>query len=188
MRFARENGVPGQGRGSAADSIVAYVLGITRVDPIEHNLLFERFLHEEMTTMSDIDIDFSTAHREKVIQYIYEKYGWERTGMVCNLVTSKPRLAIRQVGKALGFPPDLLDRLAKGVDRWFDENLEATASAAQAPDARVDSTLWRQFMRLVREVQGFPRHLSIHVGGMLVTGEPLVDIVPIGVCEVVRCW
>ncbi len=179
MRFASENGVPGQGRGSAADSIVAYVLGITRVDPIEHNLLFERFLHEEMTTMPDIDIDFSTAHREKVIQYIYEKYGWERTGMVCNLVTFKPRMAIRQVGKALGFPPDLLDRLAKGVDRWFEEDLEATVSAAQAPDARVNSRLWQQFMRLVREVQGFPRHLSIHVGGMLVTGEPLVDIVPV---------
>jgi error-prone DNA polymerase len=179
MRFARENGVPGQGRGSAADSIVAYVLGITRVDPIEHNLLFERFLHEEMTTMPDIDIDFSTAHREKVIQYIYEKYGWERTGMVCNLVTFKPRMAIRQVGKALGFPPDLLDRLAEGVDRRFDEDLEATVSAAQAPDARVDSWLWQQFMRLVREIQGFPRHLSIHVGGMLVTGEPLVDIVPV---------
>src|SRR2546425_430601 len=81
MRFARSRGIPGQGRGSAADSIVAYLLGITRVDPIEHNLLFERFLHEEMTTTPDIDIDFSTAHREQVIQYIYEKYGPERTGM-----------------------------------------------------------------------------------------------------------
>src|SRR6266550_4405346 len=86
MRFARSRGIPGQGRGSAADSIVAYLLGITRVDPIEHNLLFERFLHEEMTTTPDIDIDFSTAHREQVIQYVYEKYGPERTGMVCNVV------------------------------------------------------------------------------------------------------
>src|SRR5438309_2298962 len=83
MRFARELGLPVQGRGSAADSIVTYVLGITRVDPIEHNLLFERFLHEEMTSTPDIDIDFSTEHREQVIQYIYNKYGWERTGMVC---------------------------------------------------------------------------------------------------------
>jgi error-prone DNA polymerase len=178
MRFARENGVPGQGRGSAADSIVAYVLGITRVDPIEHNLLFERFLHEEMTSTPDIDVDFSTEHREQVIQYVYEKYGWERTGMVCNVVTFQPRMAIRQVGKALGFPPDLLDRLAKSVDRWFIEEAESSMHQ-ELPDQFLDAASWRWFTRLCREIQGFPRHLSIHVGGMLVTGQPLVDIVPV---------
>ena len=178
MRFAREHGVPGQGRGSAADSIVAYVLGITRVDPIEHNLLFERFLHEEMTSTPDIDIDFSTEHREQVIQYIYDKYGWERTGMVCNVVTFQPRMAIRQVGKALGFSTELVDRLAKGVDRWFTEDVEdSMTGAVPPPDMRPQS--WQQFLELCREVQDFPRHLSIHNGGMLVTGEPLVDIVPV---------
>jgi error-prone DNA polymerase len=178
MRFAREHGVPGQGRGSAADSIVAYVLGITRVDPIAHNLLFERFLHEEMTSMPDIDIDFSTEHREQVIQYIYDKYGWEKTGMVCNVVTFQPRMAIRQVGKALGFSNELLDRLAKGVDRWFTEDVEdSMTGAVPAPDMRPKS--WQQFLELCREVIDFPRHLSIHNGGMLVTGEPLVDIVPV---------
>jgi error-prone DNA polymerase len=179
MRFARERGVPGQGRGSAADSIIAYVLGITRVDPIEHNLLFERFLHEGMTTTPDIDIDFSTEHREQVIQYVYDKYGWERTGMVCNVVTFRPRMAIRQVGKALGFPPDLIDRLARGVDRWFADAAETNADMASDAPERMGSTLWRHFLRLVEEVQGFPRHLSIHVGGMLVTGQPLVDVVPV---------
>jgi len=178
MRFAREHGVPGQGRGSAADSIVAYVLGITRVDPIEHNLLFERFLHEEMTSTPDIDIDFSTEHREQVIQYIYEKYGWERTGMVCNVVTFQPRMAIRQIGKALGFSAELLDRLAKGVDRWFVEDVEdSMGGAVPPPDMRPQS--WKQFLDLCREVIEFPRHLSIHNGGMLVTGEPLVDIAPV---------
>jgi error-prone DNA polymerase len=178
MRFAREHGVPGQGRGSAADSIVAYVLGITRVDPIAHNLLFERFLHEEMTSTPDIDIDFSTEHREQVIQYIYEKYGWERTGMVCNVVTFQPRMAIRQVGKALGFSAELLDRLAKGVDRWFTEDVEDSMQwAVPPPDMRPHS--WRDFLDLCREVIEFPRHLSIHNGGMLVTGEPLVDIAPV---------
>jgi error-prone DNA polymerase len=178
MRFAREHGVPGQGRGSAADSIVAYVLGITRVDPIEHNLLFERFLHEEMTSTPDIDIDFSTEHREQVIQYVYEKYGWERTGMVCNVVTFQPRMAIRQVGKALGFSAELLDRLAKGVDRWFTEDVEdSMLEAVPPPDMRPQS--WQQFLELCREVIEFPRHLSIHNGGMLVTGEPLVDIAPV---------
>jgi error-prone DNA polymerase len=178
MRFAREHCVPGQGRGSAADSIVAYVLGITRVDPIEHNLLFERFLHEEMTSTPDIDIDFSTEHREQVIQYIYNKYGWERTGMVCNVVTFQPRMAIRQVGKALGFSAELVDRLAKGVDRWFTEDVaDSMTGAVPPPDMRPQS--WQQFLELCREVQDFPRHLSIHNGGMLVTGEPLVDIAPV---------
>jgi error-prone DNA polymerase len=178
MRFAREHGVPGQGRGSAADSIVAYVLGITRVDPIEHNLLFERFLHEEMTSTPDIDIDFSTAHREQVIQYIYDKYGWERTGMVCNVVTFQPRMAIRQVGKALGFSTELLDRLAKGVDRWFTEDIaDSMLDAVPPPEMRPQS--WQHFLELCREVIEFPRHLSIHNGGMLVTGEPLVEIAPV---------
>jgi error-prone DNA polymerase len=178
MRFAREHGVPGQGRGSAADSIVAYVLGITRVDPIAHNLLFERFLHEDMTSMPDIDIDFSTEHREQVIQYIYDKYGWERTGMVCNVVTFQPRMAIRQVGKALGFSNELLDRLAKGVDRWFTEDLADSMTGA-VPPLEMRPKSWHQFLALCREVIDFPRHLSIHNGGMLVTGEPLVDIVPV---------
>src|SRR5438552_2442870 len=178
MQFAHDHGVPGQGRGSAADSIVAYVLGITRVDPIAHNLLFERFLHEEMTSTPDIDIDFSTAHREQVIQYIYDKYGWERTGMVCNVVTYQPRMAIRQVGMALGFSAELLDCLAKGVDRWFTEDVEdSMMDAVPPPDMRPQS--WQQFLELCREVIVFPRHLSIHNGGMLVTGEPLVDIAPV---------
>src|SRR5438132_2340291 len=124
MRFARSRGIPGQGRGSAADSIVAYLLGITRVDPIEHNLLFERFLHEEMTTTPDIDIDFSTAHREQVIQYVYEKYGPERTGMVCNVVTYRQRSAIREVGKALGFKEETIDLLAKSASAWHPERTE----------------------------------------------------------------
>jgi error-prone DNA polymerase len=178
MRFAREHHVPGQGRGSAADSIVAYVLGITRVDPIAHNLLFERFLHEGMTSMPDIDIDFSTEHREQVIQYVYDKYGWEKTGMVCNVVTFQPRMAIRQVGKALGFSNELLDRLAKGVDRWFTEDVEDSMSGAVPPPAMRPKS-WLQFLELCREIIDFPRHLSIHNGGMLVTGEPLVDIVPV---------
>jgi error-prone DNA polymerase len=178
MRFAKENGVPGQGRGSAADSIVAYVLGITRVDPIEHNLLFERFLHEEMTSTPDIDIDFSTEHREQVIQYVYEKYGWERTGMVCNVVTFQPRMAARQVGKALGFPPDVVDRLAKSVDSWFPSSMEETAAQAGF-EQLTGSAPWRQFTALCNQVLNFPRHLSIHVGGMLVTGEPLIDIAPV---------
>ncbi len=118
MRFARSRGIPAQGRGSAADSIVAYVLGITRVDPIRHNLLFERFINEGRTTYPDVDIDFSSERREEVIQYVYQRYGPEHTGMVCNLVTYRARSAVREVGYALGFPRPLVDRVAKALETY----------------------------------------------------------------------
>ncbi len=118
MRFAKARGIPAQGRGSAADSIVAYVLGITRVDPIRHNLLFERFINEGRTTYPDVDIDFSSERREEVIQYVYERYGVEHTGMVCNVVTYRARSVVREVGVALGFPRPLVDRVAKALETY----------------------------------------------------------------------
>ncbi|MEA2645648.1 MAG: error-prone polymerase, partial [Chloroflexota bacterium] len=130
MRYARANGIPGQGRGSAADSIVAYLLGITRVDPVEHNLLFERFLHEEQKSTPDIDIDFASSRREEVIQYIYDTYGAERSGMVANVVTFRPRLAIREVGKAMGFSPATIDQLAKSADSYYPQEAIEAAEAA----------------------------------------------------------
>ena len=118
MRFAKSRGIPAQGRGSAADSIVAYVLGITRVDPIRHNLLFERFINEGRTTYPDVDIDFSSERREEVIQYVYKRYGPEHTGMVCNVVTYRARSVVREVGVALGFPRPLVDRVAKALETY----------------------------------------------------------------------
>jgi error-prone DNA polymerase len=185
MRFAREHHIPGQGRGSAADSIVAYLLEITRVDPVAHDLLFERFLHEDHQGTPDIDIDFSTDHREQVLQYVYDKYGTERTGMVANVVTFRPRMAIRQVGAAMGFPETIVDRLAKGADGWYMANLSETLSAAGidiadgAPGRKVSNVQWQRFIDILKRIEGTPRHLAIHVGGMLVTGEPLVDVVPV---------
>jgi DNA polymerase III alpha subunit len=118
MRFAKARGIPAQGRGSAAGSIVAYVLGIARVDPIRHELLFERFINEGRTAYPDVDIDFSSERREEVIQYVYGKYGPEHTGMVCNLVTYRARSAVREVGNALGFPRPLVDRVAKALETY----------------------------------------------------------------------
>ena len=118
MRFCRDRSIPAQGRGSAGDSIVAYVLGITRVDPIRHNLLFERFINEGRTSYPDVDIDFASSRREEVIQYCYERYGAEHTGMVCNLVTYRARSAVREVGYALGFPRPLVDRVAKALETY----------------------------------------------------------------------
>jgi error-prone DNA polymerase len=175
MRFAREHGIPGQGRGSAADSIVAYLLGVTRVDPVAHDLLFERFLHEDHQGTPDIDIDFSTDHREQVLQYVYEKYGADRTGMVANMVTFRPRMAIRQVGAAMGFPETVIDKLSTHTDSWYLADIDSTLASADA----VPNHAWQQFLEVLRRIEGTPRHLSIHVGGMLVTGEPLVDVVPV---------
>ncbi len=184
MDFARREGIPAQGRGSAADSLVAYLLGITRVDPIAHRLLFERFLHEEMRGTPDIDIDISTAHRERLLRHVYDTYGQERTGMVCTVITFRTRMAIRQVGAAFGLPEQVVERLSRSVDRWHGRGERQLLgqvlelSGESAPEA-LRSQAWRQFALMVEAVQGVPRHLSIHVGGMLVTGEPLWDIAPL---------
>jgi DNA polymerase III alpha subunit len=118
MRFAKERGIPAQGRGSATSSIISYTLGISRVEPIAHDLLFERFINPGRTTYPDVDIDFSSERREEVIQYIYGRYGPEHTGMVCNLVTYRARSAVREVGYALGFPRPLVDRVAKALETY----------------------------------------------------------------------
>src|SRR4029079_15793548 len=118
MRFAKEQGIPAQGRGSATSSIMSYTLGISRVEPIQHNLLFERFINEGRTTYPDVDIDFSSERREEVIQYVYRRYGPEHTGTVCHLVTCRARSAVREVGYALGFPRPLVDRVAKALETY----------------------------------------------------------------------
>ncbi|HEX5465509.1 MAG TPA: PHP domain-containing protein [Candidatus Limnocylindrales bacterium] len=300
MRFARDRGIPAQGRGSAGDSIVAYVLGITRVDPIRHGLLFERFINEGRTVYPDVDIDFASSRREEVIQYCYERYGQAHTGMVCNLVTYRARSAVREVGYALGFPRALVDRVAKALETYDSvmvrrdleadggfaeffrrpgegsgeaQAAEAGAAAAQdrafvdrmgrletvggssgarasgGPRGRISSddeggpgdtpvsvawlqgppqasrlgrqpegpepaerpgtiagraidpesgvllplerhperrggttvglSPWERWLELCARIDGFPRHLSIHTGGMLITRAPLVDIAPL---------
>jgi error-prone DNA polymerase len=175
VRFARDQGIRCQGRGSAANSLVAYLLGITPVDPLRHNLLFERFLSEGTHTMPDIDVDFAADRREEVIQYVYARYGEEHVGMVCNVVTYRARSALRDAAKALTFPPDVIDQAAKALDT------RSAARAAEAlPSARSDASLpWQVLSDLLKEMDGVPRHLSIHVGGMVITAAPLVEVVPL---------
>lgn len=184
MDFAKRERIPAQGRGSAADSLVAYLLDITRVDPIAHHLLFERFLHEEMKGTPDIDIDVSSAHREPLIRHVYDTYGQDRTGMVCTVITFQARMAIRQVGHAFALPDAVVEKLSRSVDRWYGRGEEALVAqvlelAGESAAQVLVSRPWRQFACMVEAVVGVPRHLSIHVGGMLVTGEPLWDIVPL---------
>jgi error-prone DNA polymerase len=178
-RYAHERGIPAQGRGSAANSLVAYLLDITRVDPIAHNLLFERFLSEEANTMPDIDVDFSADHREEVIEYVYDKYGEEHTAMVCNVVTFRARSAVRDVGKALGFPLPLLDQAAKALDTRRASQVEEDLERVNGLAEKTTHLPWRQLIELCREIDSFPRHLSIHVGGMIITARPLVEIAPL---------
>lgn len=168
LRFAREREIPAQGRGSAAGSLVAYLLGITRVDPLQHHLLFERFLSADSRIMPDIDVDFGHEGRDEVIEYVYDTYGSDHTAMVCNVVTYRPRLARREVAKALGIPAGLLNQ-------WL-----ALYSESEPQEGIAEALpKFALFSALVNAIQGFPRHLSIHVGGMLITGPPLIDVVPI---------
>ncbi len=176
-RFCRARGILAQGRGSAANSVVCYCLGITAVDPIRFGLLFERFLSEQRTEPPDIDVDIANNRREEVIQYVYKKYDRRHAAMVCEVICYRGRLGVREVGKALGFSTAQIDGLAKRTGHFSSgEKLETCAQDAglNTRDKRV-----RLWVRLAREIQGFPRHLGIHVGGMIITARPLAELVPI---------
>jgi error-prone DNA polymerase len=177
VRFARSQGILCQGRGSAANSAVCFCLGVTAVDPDRIDVLFERFISKDRAEAPDIDIDFEHQRREEVLQYIYEKYGRDRAGMTAEVITYRPRSAVRDVGKALGLSLDRVDALANATGHASegDELILRLSEAGLDPRSR----LGRQLIYLVREVLGFPRHLSQHVGGMVLTRLPLCEIVPI---------
>jgi error-prone DNA polymerase len=177
VRFARERAILCQGRGSAANSAVCYCLGITSVDPDRSDALFERFISRERNEAPDIDVDFEHERREEVLQYIYRKYGRERAGIVAEVICYRPRSAIRDVGKALGFSLDAVDRLAKGMDPYADT--EHLASQVRMAGLDPEAREVRQLVALVNQLMGFPRHLSQHVGGFVITGGPLSELVPI---------
>ena len=179
MDYAKRNGIPAQGRGSAANSIVAYILGITKVDPIKNKLFLGRFLNEEMSSIPDIDIDVSTNHRERLIQYVYEKYGQERVAMVCTYVTFQARNAIREVGKVLGMPANLIDHMAKSVSAYSARDIKQDLAGIEEFRCYFSSAPWREFISLCQEIVDFPRHLSIHNGGVIISSRPLTDIVPL---------
>jgi error-prone DNA polymerase len=182
VRFCRAQDILAQGRGSAANSAVCYVLGITAVDPVGMELLFERFLSEERGEWPDIDLDLPAGEqREKVIQHVYAKYGPHGAGMTANVITYRGRLAAREVGKALGFPPAALDRTAKLFHGWgpfpvdLREELGARARDAGLPDDRRTQL----FLELCTQLRGLPRHLGQHSGGMIVAGGRLDEVVPL---------
>lgn len=176
VRFAREREILCQGRGSAANSAVCFCLHVTEVDPDRFNTLFERFISRERNEPPDIDVDFEHERREEVIQYVYNKYGRERAGMTASLITYRMKSAVRDVGKALGFSIDRVNRLSKTHDR-----AAPSEPAVWLREAGIDpaSRIARQFLHLVGEIKHFPRHLSQHVGGLVFTRGRLSELVPI---------
>ncbi len=201
VRFARQAGIRCQGRGSAANSLVAYLLDISPIDPVACDLVFERFLSPERGSPPDIDIDIAADRREEVIQYVYQRYGKEHAAMACTLVTYRARSAVRDVGRALGFPPPLVERLAESCPEILDlardglgegtldgqgarsreasREILGVLGAEHPADWGLSRKPFRHLLRLVPQLIGIPRHLGIHNGGMVVSGPPLSEVVPL---------
>jgi error-prone DNA polymerase len=178
VRFAREQGILCQGRGSAANSAVCFCLGITEVDPERSDLLFERFVSPERREPPDIDVDFEHERREEVIQYIYEKYGRDRAGIAATIITYRGRSAAREVGKAFGMSEDAVSALAGQIWGWSSVSVDEADAARAGLDASEPRTA--KMIALARQIVGFPRHLSQHVGGFVITRGRLDEVVPVG--------
>ncbi|MBX6357435.1 MAG: error-prone DNA polymerase [Micromonosporaceae bacterium] len=167
VKFCREKGIYCQGRGSAANSAVCYALRITNVDAVEHRLLFERFLAPERDGPPDIDVDIESDRREEVIQHVYEKYGRQHTAQVANVISYRPRSAVRDIAKAFGFSPGQQDAWSKQIDRW---GSVAAVDVEEIPE---------HVIAYANELQTFPRHLGIHSGGMVICDRPVVEVCPV---------
>ncbi len=170
---------PGRGRGSSVSSILCYLIGLSHVDPIKYNLFLGRFLSDEIASVPDIDLDFPRDIREQLILRVYERFGREHAALVASFPTYKLRSAIRDVGKALGIAESELDRLAKraGWGSGADVGVEMTRYPEYA--GRTDAPIWRDLIELSEQISGFPRHLSQHVGGMVISTKPIVELVPV---------
>lgn len=177
VKFARSQNILCQGRGAAANSAVCFVLGITAVDPDRSNMLFERFISKERSEPPDIDIDFEHERREEVIQYIYTKYGRERAALCAEIITYQRKSAVRDVGKAFGLAPTIVDTLAKSLRRLptlWPKTEELVALGINALDHKI-----KNVFTISQELLGFPRHLGQHVGGFIISDPPLCELVPI---------
>ncbi len=176
---ARAGLPPGRGRGSSVSSIICYLIGLSHVDPVKGNLFLGRFLNEALRSVPDIDLDFPRDIREQLILRVYEKYGHEHTGLVCTFPTYRLRSAVREIGKVLDLPMGELEKLAKlGEHRSASGLAEEIASLPEFRE-RADAPLWKLLGELAGDVSGLPRHISQHVGGMIISSRPLVEIVPL---------
>jgi error-prone DNA polymerase len=181
VAFARRRGIRCAGRGSAADSAVAYCLHITDVDSIRRGLLFERFMSLERAELPDIDVDFDSRYRDDVTRYVYERYGKEHVATVATYNTFHARSAVRDLGKAMGFSPEDLDQLAKTLPWGMNARRvgEAFTSLPELRDSGIPAAKYRQLAAAATAVAGFPRHLSTHLGGVVISSQPLTEITPL---------
>ena len=177
VAFARSRHILCQGRGSAANSVVCYCLGVTEVDPARMSVLFERFISKERNEPPDIDVDFEHQRREEVIQYLYQKYGRDRAALTATVISYRPKSAIRDVGKALGFDLETVDAIAKG-QKWFDGRT-VRLERLEELGIPVEGLAVRQLLTLTGQLIGFPRHLSQHTGGFVLTKDLLCRMVPV---------
>ncbi len=177
VAHARSQGILCQGRGSAANSAVCFCLGITEVDPERMSTLVERFISKERNEPPDIDVDFEHERREEVIQYIYRKYGRDRAALAATVITYRARSALRDIGKALGLSGLQVDRLARSMQWWDGQQVDD--SRVREAGLEPDSPVIRRLLWLTRQLIGFPRHLSQHVGGFVISNGPLSELVPV---------
>jgi len=169
---------PGRGRGSSVSSIICYLIGLSHVDPVRTNLYLGRFLNDAMGSVPDIDIDFARDIREALILAVYERYGHEHVGLVCTFPTYRTRSIVRELGKALGLPVGDIEKLSKLADPG-EEGLAGELERLADFRGRADAAPWRVFAELAGELRGLPRHISQHVGGMIISSRPLVELVPL---------
>ena len=170
---------PGRGRGSSVSSIICYLIGLSHVDPVKTNLFLGRFLNEAMQSVPDIDLDFPRDIREKLILRVYERYGSEHTGLVCTFPTYRLKSTLREVGKALDLPMGDLEKLSKLAERRSGGGLLEELERLPEFREKAGSPLWRALCELADDIKGLPRHISQHVGGMIISSRPLVEIVPL---------
>ena len=178
-RRAHGNLLPGRGRGSSVSSIVCYLLGLSHIDPVTNQLFIGRFLNESLASVPDIDLDFPREIREELIRRVYKRYGDEHVGLVCTFPTYRLRSAVREIGKALDLPPGEIEQLAKLVEHHSAKGLREEMEKLPGFEGRGQAPLWRDLCDLAEEIAGLPRHVSQHVGGMIISSRPLVEIVPL---------
>ncbi|MCH2460129.1 MAG: DNA polymerase III subunit alpha [Gemmatimonadetes bacterium] len=176
---ARSGLPPGRGRGSSVSSIICYLIGLSHVDPVKNNLFLGRFLNEALRTVPDIDLDFPRDIREELILKVYAKYGYEHTGLVCTFPTYQLKSAVREIGKALDLPLGELEKLSKLAEHRSASRLTEEIATLPEFKNRADSQLWKLLGDLAEDISGLPRHISQHVGGMIISSRPLLEIVPL---------